>query len=73
MARILQGRGNIIMIIITRLISFISGAILLMSGIGIASTPSLAWLAIGAMLAMIGIALAGLSLLSINSIMGEME
>ena len=72
MARILQGRG-IIMIIITRLLSFIAGAILLISGIGIASAPSPAWLAIGAMLAMIGIALAGLSLISINNIMGEME
>ena len=61
------------MIIITRLLSFISGAILLVSGIGIASAPGITWLAIGAMLAMIGIALAGLSLLSINNIMEEME
>lgn len=61
------------MIIITRILSFISGSILVISGIGIASSPSLAWLAIGAMLALIGIALAGLSLLSINSIMEEMQ
>ena len=59
------------MIIITRLLSFIAGAILLMSGIGIASSPSLTWLAIGAMLALIGIALAGLSLLSINNLMED--
>lgn len=59
------------MIIITRLISFIAGSILLMSGIGIASAPSLTWLAIGAMLALIGIALAGLSLLSINNLMED--
>ena len=73
MARILQGRGNIIMIIITRLLSFIAGAILLMSGIGIASATGNAWLAIGVMLALMGIALAGLSLISINNIMEEME
>ena len=61
------------MIIITRILSFIAGAILLISGIGIASAPSIAWLAIGGMLALMGIALAGLSLLSINSIMEKME
>ena len=61
------------MIIITRLLSFIAGAILLMSGIGIASATGNAWLAIGVMLALIGIALAGLSLISINNIMEEME
>jgi hypothetical protein len=61
------------MIIITRLLSFITGAILFISGIGMASAPSLALLTIGATLALIGIALAGLSLLSINSIMEEME
>ncbi len=61
------------MIIITRLLSFITGAILLMSGIGIASAPSLAWLAIGGMLALIGMALTGLSLISINKVMEEME
>tara|TARA_S200002703_G_scaffold159991_2_gene175918 strand:+ start:2079 stop:2264 length:186 start_codon:yes stop_codon:yes gene_type:complete len=61
------------MIIITRLLSFIVGAILLISGIGIASAPSLTWLAIGAMLALMGIALAGLSLLSINRVMEEMD
>lgn len=61
------------MIIITRLLSFIAGAILFISGIGIASAPGMAWLAIGAMLALMGIALAGLSLLSINNIMEEME
>lgn len=61
------------MVIITRILSFITGAILLMSGIGIASAPSLAWLAIGIMLTLIGIALAGLSLLSINNIMEETD
>lgn len=61
------------MIIITRLLSFITGAILLISGIGIASAPSMALLLIGATLALIGIALAGLSLISINKVMEKME
>jgi len=61
------------MIIITRLLSIIAGTILLISGVGIASATGNAWLAIGAMLALMGIVLAGLSLLSINNIMEEME
>jgi hypothetical protein len=44
-----------------------------MSGIGIASAPSLAWLAIGIMLAAMGLLLAGLSLVSINNIMEEAD
>ena len=61
------------MIIITRLLSFMAGSILFISGIGIASAPSLAWLAIGSMLAAMGLLLAGFSLVSINNIMEEAD
>lgn len=61
------------MIVITRILSFIAGTILLISGIGIASAPGMAWLAIGAMLAAMGLLLAGFSLVSINKAMEEMQ
>lgn len=61
------------MIIITRILAIMSGIVLLLAGIAAIDGMTLMSLAIGTMLAMIGLSLVGLGLISINNIMGEME
>ena len=61
------------MIIITRILAIISGIVLLLAGIAAIDGMTLMSLAIGTMLAMIGLSLIGLGLISINNIMGEMN
>ena len=61
------------MIIITRILAIISGIVLLLAGIAAIDGMTLINLAIGTMLAMIGLSLIGLGLISINNIMEEMN
>jgi len=61
------------MIIITRILAIISGIVLLLAGIAAIDGMTLVSLAIGTMLAMIGLSLIGFGLISINNIMEEMN
>ena len=61
------------MIIITRILSIISGIVLLLAGIAAIDGMTLISLAIGTMLAMIGLSLIGLGLISISNLMEEMN
>ena len=61
------------MIIITRILAIITGIVLLLAGIAAIDGMTLISLAIGTMLAMIGLSLIGLGLISINNIMEEMD
>ena len=61
------------MIIMTRILAIMSGIVLLLAGIAAIDGMTLIGLAIGTMLAMIGLSLIGLGLISINNIMEEMN
>ncbi len=61
------------MIIITRILAIISGIVLLLAGIAAIDGMTLISLAIGTMLAMIGLSLIGLGLISISNLMEEIE
>lgn len=61
------------MIIITRILAIISGIVLLLAGIAAIDGMTLMSLAIGTMLAMIGLSLVGLGLISISNLMEEMN
>ena len=61
------------MVIITRILAIMLGIVLLLAGIAAIDGMTLISLAIGTMLAMIGLSLVGLGLISINNIMEEME
>lgn len=61
------------MIIMTRILAIMSGIVLLLAGIAAIDGMTLVSLAIGTMLAMIGLSLIGLGLISINNIMEEMD
>ena len=61
------------MIIMTRILAIMSGIVLLLAGIAAIDGMTLVSLAIGTMLAMIGLSLIGFGLISINNIMEEMN
>jgi len=61
------------MVIITRILAIITGIVLLLAGIAAIDGMTLASLAIGTALSMIGLSLIGLGLISINNIMEEMD
>jgi hypothetical protein len=61
------------MIIITRILAIMTGIVLLLAGIAAIDGMTLISLAIGTMLAMIGLSLIGLGLISINNLMEEMN
>jgi len=61
------------MIIITRILAIMTGIVLLLVGVAAIDGMTLISLAIGTMLAMIGLSLIGLGLISINNIMEEMD
>jgi hypothetical protein len=61
------------MIIITRILAIITGIVLLLAGVAAIDGMTLISLAIGTALAMIGLSLIGLGLISINNLMDEME
>jgi hypothetical protein len=61
------------MIIITRILAIITGIVLLLAGIAAIDGMTLISLAIGTMLAMIGLSLIGLGLISISNLMEEMN
>ena len=61
------------MIIITRILVIITGIVLLLAGVAAIDGMTLISLAIGTMLAMIGLSLVGLGLISISNLMDEME
>ena len=61
------------MIIITRILAIMFGVVLLLAGIAAIDGMTLISLAIGTMLAMIGLILIGLGLISISNLMDEME
>ena len=61
------------MIIMTRILAIMSGIVLLLVGIAAIDGMTLVSLAIGTMLAMIGLSLIGFGLISINNIMEEMN
>ena len=61
------------MIIITRILVIITGIVLLLAGIAAIDGMTLISLAIGTMLAMIGLSLVGLGLISISNLMDKME
>ena len=61
------------MIIITRILAIMFGIVLLLAGIAAIDGMTLMSLAIGTMLAMIGLSLVGLGLISISNLMDEME
>jgi hypothetical protein len=61
------------MIIITRILAIMTGIVLLLVGVAAIDGMTLISLAIGTMLAMIGLSLIGLGLISINNIMEEMN
>jgi len=61
------------MIIITRILAIMSGIVLLLVGIAAIDGMTLVSLAIGTMLAMIGLSLIGLGLISISNLMEEMN
>lgn len=61
------------MVIITRILAIMLGIVLILAGVAAIDGMTLISLAIGTMLAMIGLSLVGLGLISINNIMEEME
>jgi hypothetical protein len=61
------------MVIITRILAIMLGIVLIIAGVAAIDGMTLISLAIGTMLAMIGLSLVGLGLISINNIMEEME
>ena len=61
------------MIIVTRILAIMTGIVLLLAGIAAIDGMTLMSLAIGTMLAMIGLSLIGFGLISINNIMEEMN
>jgi len=61
------------MIIMTRILAIMSGIVLLLAGIAAIDGMTLISLAIGTMLAMIGLSLIGLGLISISNLMEEMN
>ena len=61
------------MIIITRILVIITGIVLLLAGVAAIDGMTLISLAIGTMLAMIGLSLVGLGLISISNLMDKME
>lgn len=61
------------MVIITRILAIMLGIVLILAGAAAIDGMTLISLAIGTMLAMIGLSLVGLGLISINNIMEEME
>jgi len=61
------------MIIITRILAIMTGIVLLLAGIAAIDGMTLISLAIGTMLAMIGLSLVGLGLISISNLMEEMN
>jgi len=61
------------MIIITRILAIISGVVLLLAGIAAIDGMTLISLAIGTILAMIGLSLIGLGLISISNLMEKMN
>jgi len=61
------------MIIITRILAIMTGIVLLLAGIAAIDGMTLASLAIGTALAMIGLSLIGLGLISISNLMEEIN
>jgi hypothetical protein len=61
------------MIIITRILAIITGIVLLLAGIAAIDGMTLISLAIGTALAMIGLSLIGLGLISISNLMEEIN
>lgn len=61
------------MIIITRILAIILGIFLILAGVAAIDGMTLISLAIGTMLAMIGLSLVGLGLISINNLMEKMD
>ena len=61
------------MVIITRILAIITGIVLLLTGIAAIDGMTLISLAIGTMLAMIGLSLIGLGLISISNLMEGIE
>lgn len=61
------------MVIITRILAIMLGIVLLLAGAAAIDGMTLASLAIGTALAMIGLSLVGLGLISINNLMEEMK
>ena len=61
------------MIIMTRILAIMTGIVLLLAGIAAIDGMTLMSLAIGTMLAMIGLSLIGLGLISISNLMEEMN
>ena len=61
------------MIIVTRILAIMTGIVLLLAGIAAIDGMTLMSLAIGTMLAMIGLSLIGLGLISISNLMEEMN
>jgi len=61
------------MIIITRILAIMTGIVLLLAGIAAIDGMTIISLAIGTALAMIGLSLIGLGLISINNLMEEIE
>ena len=61
------------MVIITRILAIMFGIVLILAGAAAIDGMTLISLAIGTMLAMIGLSLVGLGLISINNIMEEID
>jgi len=61
------------MIIITRILAIMLGIVLILAGAAAIDGMTLISLATGTMLAMIGLSLVGLGLISINNLMEEIE
>ena len=61
------------MIIITRILAIMLGIVLILAGVAAIDGMTLISLAIGTMLAMIGLSLIGLGLISISNLMEEMN
>ena len=61
------------MVIITRILAIMLGIVLILAGVAAIDGMTIISLAVGTMLAMIGLSLVGLGLISINNIMEEME
>jgi len=61
------------MIIITRILAIMTGIVLLLAGIAAIDGMTLISLAIGTALAMIGLSLIGLGLISISNLMEEIN
>ena len=61
------------MVIITRILAIMSGIVLLLAGVAAIDGMTLISLAIGTMLAMIGLSFIGLGLISISNLMEEIN